>query len=386
MSHADRDLSNAEHIVYRGRFGSARLVYELIVIAIGLFIGALLGPGIILVILFLMAWLWDQRRLQEVVVTNKRLIHKRHFGRSNVQEMNLSKIESIKKQSGKMTVFGSGGSKIALPEFLADESSLRASMMNGATMPPLLENGSPHQAGRSPLWKRPIPITLFVVFVVLPLLGALLEDANKPSSVEQHHVASAPHQSAPAHIQDQLPVEVLSVKEADLMGAAKRSVQVRLQKPVDKATLTKIAHLIQNEKPNFRATYIEYLLDGMTSGAGAWATTHFDPTLNVQILGPSPEQLAEVKSDETSGVIGQWSGQAGTVITIKRAGNELHLIRSYDDGSEGRDRLSESKIPSGTRYDPIEDSNGTGDHYILRKDRNLELRDRFGLIFIAPAA
>lgn len=385
MPFIDNNIAPGEHIVYRAKFGSARLIYEAIIVCISLFLGSLLGPGIILIILFLIAWLWGERRLQEVAATNRRLIHKRNSGSSNVKELLLDRIESVKKSGARIIVTGSGGTRIKLPEYIANEADLKAALMNGATMAPEAEQIEREELPRPPLWKRPIPIALFVFFIVLPAIGAITKEPDPDVRRAPQPPKIVESQAAPAKKAGQaLPSEVMSVTETDTMGTMKRSVVVRLSKPITEGKLEAIARSVHAEKPNFDRTFIEYLVGDMAYGAGAWATTHFDPDLEVRVLGPTVEQLEASKEDTKGEVTGRWIGQMGAVLTIMRDTEGVFLVQSYSDGSEGRKKLNKSKTPHGVRYDPVDDTDGAGDHYILLTDGSLESRDNLGLIFVAP--
>jgi hypothetical protein len=386
MPFIDNNIAPGEHIVYRVKFGAARLIYEAIIVCISLFLGSLLGPGIILVILFLIAWLWGERRLQEVAVTNRRLIHKRNSGSSNVKELLLDRIESVKKSGARIIVTGSGGTRIKLPEYIANEADLRAALINGATMPPEAEQIEREEIPQQPLWKRPIPIALFFFFVVLPVIGAITKEPDPDVRRAPQPPKIVESQATPAKKAGQaLPSEVMSVTETDTMGTMKRSVVVRLSKPVTEGKLEAIARSVHAEKPNFDRTFIEYLIGDMAYGAGAWATTHFNPHMEVRILGPSRGQLQAAKAKADGKTIGTWVGQMGSVLSIERDGKDLYLVSKHADGSHGREKLRAKKTTLGIRYEPIDDG-GMGDHYLLRPDGSLELRDNLGLIFLAPAS
>ena len=385
MAFIDNNIAPGEHIVYRAKFGSARLVYEAIIVCMSLFLGSLLGPGLILVVLFLVAWLWGERRLQEIAVTNRRLIHKRNSGNSSVKELLLDRIESVKKSGARIIVTGSGGTRIKLPEYIANEADLRAALLNGATMPPEAEQAKREEIPQQPLWKRPIPVALFAFFVVLPAIGAITKEPDLAvRRVPQPPKAVEPQAAPTKNARRALPSEVMSVTETNTMGTLKRSVVVRLSRPITEDRLEAIARSVHAEKPNFDRTFIEYLIGDMAYGAGAWATTHFNPNLQVRILGPSIEQLVASESNETGEIVGRWLGQIGAVLTINQEDGNFYIVRSYEDGSEGRDMLRRSETPHGIRYDPSNVAAATEEHYLQRSDGSLELRDKHGLIFVAP--
>ena len=87
-----------------------------------------------------------------------------------------------------------------------------------------------------------------------------------------------------------IPTDVsYSVIATDNVPGIKRSLDVRLNKEVSEETLRAIAlKLKSNESQEYERTFIGYYLPGMTIDAGYWATTHFNPTLDVRILGLSP--------------------------------------------------------------------------------------------------
>ena len=185
-------------------------------------------------------------------------------------------------------------------------------------------------------------------------------------------------------VDKKFPSEVVSVAEVEEKKPIKRSVVVRLSRPVSREKLQQIADIIHEEKPSFDRTFIEYLIQGMTYGAGAWATTHFNPSLKVEILGPTLEQLKNVAEVGEEGIVGRWIGRAGSVYILKHSGDRFLMTQSSNDGSEIREHLKETHNPRGKRYDPIDDTTEYGEYYLLRKDGVLELGDSMGIFYTAP--
>ena len=82
-----------------------------------------------------------------------------------------------------------------------------------------------------------------------------------------------------------------SIIDSTAIAGIKRSLDVRLNKRVTEDTLRAIAlKLKSQDSRDYDRTFITYYLPGMTVGAGAWATTHFTPDLEVKILGLSTEE------------------------------------------------------------------------------------------------
>jgi hypothetical protein len=64
----------------------------------------------------------------------------------------------------------------------------------------------------------------------------------------------------------------------------KTSIDIRLDSEVDEEILYKIANeLWEDGREKYERVFICYYLPDMEVDAGAWATTHFDPKLEVKI-------------------------------------------------------------------------------------------------------
>lgn len=135
MAGIDHLIGPGEVVVYRPRFGAMRVLYEAMAGAIGLGVGALTGPGILLAILFLGVWFYSERGLQRIVVTNQRVIHKQGWIRPRVDEVALSQVESIKNNGQRIVIIGSGGTKLKLPAYIANEAGLGRAIRQGRMGP-----------------------------------------------------------------------------------------------------------------------------------------------------------------------------------------------------------------------------------------------------------
>ena len=131
MARIEKYLAPGEEIIFRAQFGFARLVAELVVIALATFVGLMFGPMVFAVWPGLLLWLYGERRVQKVVVTNRRLIHKKPWRAGQFNEMALNKIESVKDNGLQLIVRGSGATKITLPPFLKNRAALRGALLAG---------------------------------------------------------------------------------------------------------------------------------------------------------------------------------------------------------------------------------------------------------------
>ncbi len=171
----------------------------------------------------------------------------------------------------------------------------------------------------------------------------------------------------------------------------KTSIDIRLKSAVDEETITQIAKELEKERRGkYKRIFINYYLEGMKVGEGAYALSHFNPNLEVQIMGLTKEektQLLKKTSLSESNLIGRWiddSPYAGKVITISRNANtlELSIKSSYKDGSEGSKKLIEKIVNGQKRW--IEEGNVFGEYYFLNNDGNLSIYDAEGLYKTLP--
>ncbi|MDP8245725.1 MAG: hypothetical protein P9L94_16705 [Candidatus Hinthialibacter antarcticus] len=173
------------------------------------------------------------------------------------------------------------------------------------------------------------------------------------------------------------------------LHSIKRTLEIRLNKKVPEKILKEIAlELKYSDFNNYERTFITYYLLDMTVGAGAWATTHFNPELEVKILGLTEEKenkLIETKSSSNRDVIGIWLDERPYVsskITIFQENSKLYMENLFDDGSAYKKEIKEVNNSRGRRFEKIEKSD-FGDHYIINIDGKLEMRDNEGLVTAA---
>ncbi|MCK4998179.1 MAG: hypothetical protein KAS23_01545 [Anaerohalosphaera sp.] len=182
---------------------------------------------------------------------------------------------------------------------------------------------------------------------------------------------------------------VYKIVDSNIMPGIKRSLDVRLDKKVSEATLKKIAYELKaKDTRRYERTFICYYLPDMQVGAGAWATTHFDPNLEVKILGLTVEQentMRQLPDDASRKVVGVWLDESpyiGSRITIFQQDDKLFMENKYTDGSGGKKEMVE-KSSRGKRTFQITEKNRAGEFYLIDKQGNLQLWDKEGIIWTA---
>jgi hypothetical protein len=173
------------------------------------------------------------------------------------------------------------------------------------------------------------------------------------------------------------------------LRTVKRTIEIRLNKRVSQSVLRSIAMTLHSSNPSkFERAFIGYHVDGVETGGTYWATTHFNPNLDIRILGLTDEEadsLSRSAKHDSRNVIGNWiddSPSLGKKTTIYRDGGKMFMDLAYKDGSIGTKVIRELQSPLGRRFQTLEDSIA-GDHWIIDSDGNLQLHDDEGWISTA---
>jgi hypothetical protein len=173
------------------------------------------------------------------------------------------------------------------------------------------------------------------------------------------------------------------------MPGVKRGLDIRLNRKVSEEVLRAIATELKNsDQHTYERTLIGYYLPGMEVGSGAWATSHFDPDLQIRIIGVSLDEEKSLLAKSTNRpagqqVIGKWQDEyLGGIVMIYRENGQLFIERNFKDGSSLKQEALERKSPIGRRFEAKEPSDD-GDYCVIDKRGNLQLRDKQGLVATA---
>lgn len=169
----------------------------------------------------------------------------------------------------------------------------------------------------------------------------------------------------------------------DKRGNITRKVQVELSKRVTRQQLEIIANEIKNaDKETYERTFIMYRIKGEKSVA-AWATSHFDPNLEIKFIGLNADdfrKLLSLKHDVEGEVIGAWVSPNGFTdhIDVIYKNDKQYLKQDfYLDATMDPDEL----IKKGDTYrykDPDETQ-----YYVIDASGDLEYRGESGNIYLA---
>jgi hypothetical protein len=177
-----------------------------------------------------------------------------------------------------------------------------------------------------------------------------------------------------------------TVIEKTNLGNIKGSIDIRLEKKVTKDFLQKLALKLREAEPRkYDRLFITYYLLGMTPGSGAWATSHFNPNLEVKILGTTIEKekalLSEPKNSSGE-IIGEWLDESPYVVakyTLMKKNGKIIMMRKFKDGSGSKKEMVQKNQSGRLRFEE-KGGNDFGEYYIIERNGNLGAYDSAGLI------
>lgn len=201
---------------------------------------------------------------------------------------------------------------------------------------------------------------------------------------EEKHENKTKKQQLNKNIVIQNTDEVYTVEKRDVLGDIKLSLDVRLKKKVSKEQLKQLALTLKerDHKP-YERIFICWYLQGMEIGAGAWATTHFNPNLEVRILGLTIEEEKELTvSDENRKgfVLGKWfDNSIDGKYTLMNNNGVITMYIDFTDKSTHEEEMIESFQSNLLRYDD-KDGNDFGEYYLIDKNGELSIYGKSGII------
>ncbi|MCK4342810.1 MAG: ABC transporter permease [Phycisphaerae bacterium] len=216
-------------------------------------------------------------------------------------------------------------------------------------------------------------------------------DSGGPRPTKPPAPAEAEHKRPQqAEAQATIPNDVTyTIIKKYVLRSIKRSLDVRLNRKVSEDVLRAIALQLKDSDPNtYDRTFICYYLPGMIVDAGAWATTHFNPNLEVRILGLTVEEekaLKQQPDDPSREVIGSWLDERlhfGHRVTIFRQNGKVFMENKFPDGSSGKKEIVEKPSGSARKFEKKAGSS-VGEFYLIDKKGDLQLWDQDGLISTA---
>jgi hypothetical protein len=210
-----------------------------------------------------------------------------------------------------------------------------------------------------------------LILAALLFTGCAQDDGSDrdPGPTSETHVAGPP-----------VP---LTIEDSQIVRPHKRALTIRLQRKTTPDTLWLIAQYLHTW--GFDRTFITYLLPGMIDGAGAWATTHYDPDLEVKIFGSTSPQDSGMAADAASvsdagTKLGEWLDDRPGINNRRvlfRNGNVVMMHTVFLDSSRSIDTLS---VRRANGREIFVNASGNGEYYVISKAGTLDIYDADGII------
>jgi hypothetical protein len=181
-----------------------------------------------------------------------------------------------------------------------------------------------------------------------------------------------------------------TIIQKETLHNIKCSIDIRLSDKISEGELKRLALKIKADLgQEFERIFIVYYLPNMEVGAGGWATTHFNPTLEVSINGLTKAEETKLiqGSDGVDGrdIIGIWLNESpfmGSLMTLYRKNGAVYLENKFKDGSESVDEMKVEKVGNESRY-TVKGDNPFGEYYRMNAKGDIEMCDKEGILFTA---
>lgn len=167
------------------------------------------------------------------------------------------------------------------------------------------------------------------------------------------------------------------IKDESNSAIEKNQLEVEISEKLTEGQIATLAEELYNSKDKQRRFYIFYKLKGVENSVASWAISHFDPELEIEIIGSTSKEDSnkDKLSEKIDGeVIGKWDENKYTFsnLIIYKKDNKVFMKTIFKDGETSDVELKEIKTEKGTRYD-YKEGGYNGEYFILNNENGLEL-------------
>lgn len=221
-----------------------------------------------------------------------------------------------------------------------------------------------------------------ICLVLVVLIGVFAPDAPKSDDVPDGAVVV----EADADTLSFVPTDYVIIED-EKKRDIKRVVKVELPHRISEAEIQGIANEIKNNDPNtYERTFILYFLAG--EDKSAWASSHFDPSLIVKIMGSTVEDHEQLKNktvSSTGRLVGEWSANWGYEYRqiIEEIEGKFYERQIFADSESQPTELTKTKIKGKDAFQS-EAGKDHGEYYIINQNGDLEFWSENGNFYTAP--
>ena len=185
----------------------------------------------------------------------------------------------------------------------------------------------------------------------------------------------------------QSPLEKYNCKiiDSESTELIKKSIYIQIPNKLNELQLAEIANHLRKNNGQYERLFITYLLPDMEIGSGAFATSHFNKKLDIQIHGADFQKEVEMEelSSNSGEIIGKWYDDRPyaecSIIISKKDGN-YKMQKQFKDGSVIEKELEFSKLDNAKRFSY---NNDFGQYMLIKEDGKLWQYDDEGVISVA---
>lgn len=181
---------------------------------------------------------------------------------------------------------------------------------------------------------------------------------------------------------------VYKITEDTVKGNIKRTVEVELSSRTNEDILRGLAEKIYTRSNvDVQRTFIGYRITGGHKNQGYWATTHYNPNLEIKILGENASDYEKIGNTPLpeGELLGTWMANWGyeyKMVAYKKDG-ETYIRSVFGDGSSSDKTYELSESGKGIR---LQDEGGKerGEFFIINPTSDLEFWSENGNYYTAP--
>jgi hypothetical protein len=170
---------------------------------------------------------------------------------------------------------------------------------------------------------------------------------------------------------------------------SKCNLDIELNRKVSEQELTNLANKLLGTRTKYDKVSIFYTLPNMKVGSGAWATTHFAPTLKVKRLGSTAKEQSNTNNAANivdGKQIGKWCEQQATPATYLyyEKDKKFFMKTIFKVGTSMEAKINQKKVNNGLQLTDPEDTHG--EYYIISKSGELEFYNKYNKKFTTAQA
>jgi len=175
------------------------------------------------------------------------------------------------------------------------------------------------------------------------------------------------------------------ILKTEPMNMIKKTIYIQIPKQLTEVQLKEIATKMRNENKEYEKLFIFYLLPDMTIGSEAWATTHYNTELEINIIGATKKEEGAMKTSTSpeGEIIGKWYDKTSYMehsVIIFKVNEQFKIKETYKDGSIIEKDLEYSKTNGRSKFTY---KNDFGEYLLIEHDGRLGQYDKDGLISTA---